>query len=78
MGQVEFQNKSTTSTSYDVFWDGNIIVSGLAPGATSTSSTEKAGNHTVLFNVAGTGTTACGATVNTLTQCTTVAYTCAY
>jgi hypothetical protein len=75
---VQFQNKSASNQSYDVVWDGSRIVSNLAPGASSQTSSVSATSHTLEFKIAGTNTAACSTAYPSLSQCTSHVYSCTY
>ena len=73
---TSFQNKSTTSSTYNVVLDGSTIVSYLAAGATSASSTVAAGSHTIQFKLLN-GNAACSPAYPSLAQCSSYSYSCA-
>lgn len=74
---VKFENKSTSSTTYDVIWDGSKIET-LTPGQTSQEHTVNATSHTLTFEVANTNTKACSTAYPNLTECTSNTYSCSY
>lgn len=65
---VTFENRSTTSKTYDVIWDGSRIAT-LAPGQESNSITVSAGSHTLLFKIANSSSNACSQASPNLAQC---------
>lgn len=73
--QVRFQNKTGTSQTYSVLWDGSVITT-LGPGATSDYYTVAAGEHTLHFKIANTGNEACTQSTPNLAVCSTMEYWC--
>jgi hypothetical protein len=52
--KVRFINKTGTSLTYEVLWDGSVLTT-LAPGATSEYYTVAAGEHKLHFKIANSG-----------------------
>ena len=73
--QVRFVNKTGTSTTYSVVWDGSTITT-VAPGATSDYYTVAAGQHTLHFMVANSSAEACTQSTPNLAKCTSMEYWC--
>jgi hypothetical protein len=78
-GSISFGNRST-STTYNIVWDGVQIVSGLAPGVTSPPRDEAAGvAHTLIFrdtlNRSGRG---CAQSTPILIKCQSQTLTCSF
>lgn len=67
--RVKFENKTGTSLTYSVVFDGSIITT-LAPGASSEFFTVAAGQHTLHFLIANSGgKEACTESTPVLIQC---------
>lgn len=73
--QVKFQNKTGTSQTYSVVWDGSVITT-LGPGSESAYFTVAAGPHTLHFMIANSTTEACTISTPNLAVCTSTAYWC--
>ncbi len=73
--QVRFMNKSGTSQAYSVVWDGSVITT-LGAGATSDYYTVAAGQHTLVFKIANSGTEACNQSTPVLVACSAMEYWC--
>lgn len=73
--KVRFMNKTGTSQTYSVVWDGSVITT-LGPGATSEYYTVTAGLHTLHFMISNTGTEACTESTPTLVACSSMEYWC--
>lgn len=73
--RVQFQNKTGTSQTYSVLWDGSVITT-LGPGATSDYYTVAAGTHTLHFMIANSGTEACTQSTPNLAVCSSMQYWC--
>jgi hypothetical protein len=73
--QVRFVNKTGTSQTYSVLWDGSVITT-VAPGATSSYYTVAAGQHTLLFKIANSNTEACTQSTPVLLACSSMEYWC--
>lgn len=72
---VAFMNNSNYGTTQRIVWDGVTKVT-LAPGQTSSTYTEAAGYHTMVFYNASTGALACTAATPNIAQCTSHTYSC--
>jgi hypothetical protein len=73
--QVRFQNKTGTSQTYSVVWDGSTLTT-LAPGSTSDYYTVAAGTHTLHFMIANTSNEACTQSTPVLAVCASQEYWC--
>ncbi|MBS1772256.1 MAG: calcium-binding EGF-like domain-containing protein [Bacteroidetes bacterium] len=73
--QIRFQNKTGTSTTYSVVFDGSTITT-VAPGATSDYFTVTAGIHTLHFMIANSTNEACTISTPNLVVCTYNEYYC--
>lgn len=74
--KVRFQNKTGTSLTYEVVWDGSTLTT-LAPGSTSEYYTVAAGSHTLHFKIANSGgQEACTQSAPVLAQCSSMEYWC--
>ncbi len=73
--QVRFSNKTGTSQTYSVVWDGSVLTT-LAPGSVSDYYTVAAGNHTLHFMIANTTNEACTQSTPVLTVCGSQEYWC--
>ncbi|MCB0696041.1 MAG: calcium-binding EGF-like domain-containing protein [Chitinophagaceae bacterium] len=72
---VRFINKTGTSQTYSVVWDGSVITT-LGPGATSEYYTVAAGQHTLHFMISNSGTEACTQSTPNLAVCSSMEYWC--
>jgi hypothetical protein len=73
--QVRFVNKTGSSTTYSVVWDGSTLTT-VAPGATSDYYTVAAGQHTLHFMIANSTSEACTQSTPNLAKCTSMEYWC--
>ena len=73
--RVRFQNKTGSSLTYSVVWDGSTLTT-LAPGQTSDYYTVAAAQHTLHFMVANSTQEACTQSSPVLTQCMDHEYWC--
>jgi hypothetical protein len=74
--KVTFENRSATSKTYSVLWDG-LTTATLGPGEKSDERTVAAGiPHMLLFKVSNTGATACTLSTPTPAQCSSNSYWC--
>lgn len=73
--KVRFLNKTGTSQTYSVVWDGSVITT-LGPGATSEYYTVAAGQHTLHFMLANSTTSACTPSTPNLAVCSSMEYWC--
>jgi hypothetical protein len=74
--KVTFENRSGTSKTYSVLWDG-LTTATLGPGEKSGQKTVAAGiPHTLLFKVSNTGAVACNLSTPTPAQCSSHTYWC--
>lgn len=73
--KVRFINKTGTSQTYSVLWDGSVITT-LGPGATSEYYTVTAGQHTLHFMIANSTTSACTPSTPNLVACSSMEYWC--
>jgi hypothetical protein len=73
--KVRFINKTGTSQTYSVLWDGSVITT-LGPGATSEYYTVAAGQHTLHFMIANSTTSACTPSTPNLAVCSSMEYWC--
>ncbi|MBZ0100148.1 MAG: calcium-binding EGF-like domain-containing protein [Taibaiella sp.] len=73
--RVRFINKTGTSQTYSVLWDGSVITT-LGPGATSEYYTVAAGLHTLHFKIANSSTEACTISTPNLAVCSSMEYWC--
>lgn len=73
---LQFENKSTTNSTYDIIFDGSRIFT-LSPGAKSAEHVVAAGiQHTLLFKYANTNNAACSPSTPTEAMCTHFVYSC--
>ncbi len=72
---VKFTNKTGSSLTYAVVWDGSTITT-IAPGATSSTYTVSAGQHTLHFMIANTTNEACTISSPNLAACENQEYWC--
>jgi len=73
--QVRFSNRTGSSKTYSVLWDGSVITT-LGPGAVSDYYTVAAGAHTLHFMVANSSSEACTQSTPNLAVCETMEYWC--
>lgn len=73
--KVRFINKTGTSLTYNVEWDGSIITT-IGPGATSEYFTVAAGSHTLHFKIANSTAEACTPSTPNLVACSAMEYWC--
>lgn len=74
--KVRFQNKTGSSLTYEVVWDGSTITT-LGPGTTSEYYTVAAGYHTLHFKIANSGgQEACTISTPNLAVCASQEYWC--
>ena len=74
--KVRFQNKTGTSLTYEVVWDGSVLTT-LGPGSTSEYFTVAAGQHTLHFKIANSGgQEACTISTPNLAVCASQEYWC--
>ncbi len=73
--KVRFQNKTGTSQTYTVLWDGSVLTT-LSPGSTSDYYTVAAGQHTLHFMIANTSNEACTQSTPVLVMCSSMEYWC--
>jgi len=73
--KVRFMNKTGTSQTYSVLWDGSVITT-LGPGATSEYYTVAAGTHTLHFKIANSTAEACTPSTPNLAVCSSMDYWC--
>ncbi|MCD6063520.1 MAG: Tenascin domain [Flavipsychrobacter sp.] len=74
--KVRFQNKTGTSLTYEVVWDGSTITT-VGPGSTSDYYTVAAGHHTLHFKIANSGgQEACTQSTPNLAVCSSMEYWC--
>lgn len=73
--KVRFINKTGTSQTYSVIWDGSTITT-IGPGATSDYFTVAAGQHTLLFKIANSSQEACSISTPNLAVCSSMEYWC--
>ncbi|MBW7914375.1 MAG: calcium-binding EGF-like domain-containing protein [Taibaiella sp.] len=73
--KVRFINKTGTSQTYSVVWDGSVITT-LGPGATSEYYTVASGQHTLHFMIANSTTSACTPSTPNLAVCSSMEYWC--
>lgn len=66
--RVRFTNKTGTSLTYSVVWDGSTLTT-IGPGATTDYYTVSAGPHTLHFMIANSTNEACTISTPVLTQC---------
>jgi hypothetical protein len=75
-GSVYFQNRSTSSLTYDVIWDGAKLTT-LGPNADSQIYVFAANiQHSLVFRFTNTSTLACNASTPVLTTCGATFYGC--
>lgn len=72
--RVKFENKTGSSLTYNVVWDGSTLTT-LAPGAISDYFTVAAGQHTLHFLISN-GGEACTPSTPVLVQCYDHSYYC--
>lgn len=72
---VMFENKTGTSQTYSVIWDG-VLTTTLAPGSQSGYYTVAAGPHTLEFLISNSTTEACTESTPVLVECTSMNYWC--
>lgn len=72
---VRFINKTGTSQTYSVVWDGSVITT-LGAGATSEYFTVAAGQHTLHFMIANSTAEACTQSTPNLAVCSSMEYWC--
>lgn len=73
--KVRFMNKTGTSQTYSVVWDGSVITT-LGPGANSEYYTVSAGMHTLHFKIANSIVEACTQSSPNLVVCSSMDYWC--
>ncbi len=74
--RVKFENKTGSSLTYSVVWDGSTLTT-LAPGQVSEYFEVAAGQHTLHFTIANSGgQEACTQSTPVLAQCTDNSYWC--
>lgn len=73
---VKFENRSTSGTSYDVYWNNVRVKNNLMPGEKSKAEAYSAGNQTYVFKIAGTNQLACQAGYPNLAQCQSYTFWC--
>lgn len=74
--KVRFMNKTGTSLTYEVVWDGSVLTT-LSPGSTSDYYTVAAGTHTLHFKIANSGgQEACTQSSPVLSVCSSMDYWC--
>lgn len=73
--RVRFQNKTGSSLTYSVVWDGSTLTT-LGPGQTSEYYTMSASAHTLHFMVANSTQEACTQSTPVLAQCMDQEYWC--
>lgn len=73
--KVRFINKTGSSQTYSVLWDGSVLTT-LGPGVTSDYYTVAAGQHTLHFMIANTATEACTQSTPNLAVCSSMEYWC--
>jgi hypothetical protein len=74
--EVRFINKTGSSLTYEVLWDGSVITT-IAPGVTSAPFTVAAGQHTLHFLIANSGSQgACNESNPVLATCGSMDYWC--
>lgn len=73
--KVRFINKTGTSQTYSILWDGSVITT-LGPGATSEYYTVAAGQHTLHFTIANSSASACTPSTPNLVVCSSMEYWC--
>jgi len=73
---VAFENRSTSSKTYTVIWDGSNLET-LAPGVKGEKHTVAAGvQHVLVFRVSNTSQNACSPSMPTPAQCSSTSYWC--
>jgi hypothetical protein len=73
--QVRFSNKTGTSLTYSVVWDGSTLTT-IGPGSTSDYYTVAAGTHTLHFMIANSSNEACTISSPVLAVCDAEEYWC--
>jgi hypothetical protein len=73
--RVRFENKSGTSLTYTVVWDG-VTMTTLSPGSVSEYFTVAAGQHTMHFMIANSTNEACTVSEPVLLVCKDHSYYC--
>ena len=73
--QVKFQNKTGSSQTYSVVWDGSLITT-LSPGSESAFYTVAAGQHTLHFLISNSSNEACTESTPVLLECSSMNYWC--
>jgi hypothetical protein len=75
---ISFGNRTTSNTTYDIFWD-ELPVATVAPNQTSATIVAVAGvAHSLSFHVTNTSATACTPSNPVPTLCGTPIYTCSF
>ena len=77
-GEVVFENRSTSGTTFDVIWNGEIRAT-LAPGEKTETYTEATGNgYKLKFVVSGTDQKTCPSLCPWIVECELHTYSCSF
>ena len=75
---VSFANRTTSNTTYDIFWDDSRVAT-VAPSQTSVPITAVAGvTHSLSFRITNTTSAACTPSNPVPTPCAAQTYTCSF